>query len=472
MAVKLRGRPDLRGFAPVAECDLEEFRKLDDGNGCSGRQPREAGGVRYREGGWRAATAAETLACLDAAMPAERASIKLLRADHRDNVGLPVLWSRVYCLGPWKRIKPFIQWGKGFTEEQARASAFCEAVERLSAHVFADTPLVRGSYRELRDGAVDPRKLISDSEIAHREHVELTDDLSLEWRRGYDLIRRSPVLIPATFVHFPYPVPKEALFANQGTNGLAAGNCFEEAILQGLLELVERDGTYIFLRNRLCAPDIDAESISSPRCSRLIRSLQSKGIEVRIKDFTTDIGIATVGVLLVQDAHPWGPFLTHGYGAHLDPETAFIRALTEAVQGRGFYLKEFWEMSPEERRQYRKDVGVFDPRFKKIYECMYLKSGTRKGLSDLPSYPLQDLTSALGLCIGKVKQVLSDPLISVVNLTRPEIGFPVVKVVAPELQYIDHEHYNVSPRLYRLPRILGYTSKDTDESSIYQEPLP
>jgi ribosomal protein S12 methylthiotransferase accessory factor len=62
--------------------------------------------------------------------------------------------------------------GKGVTDEQAKASALCEGLERYSAVFRGDEPRLRASLRDLGDAAVHPNEVMLFSERQYRERDE------------------------------------------------------------------------------------------------------------------------------------------------------------------------------------------------------------------------------------------------------------------------------------------------------------
>ena len=59
-------------------------------------------------------------------------------------------------------------------------------------------------------------------------------------------------------------IPFDWFYAINEFNGPSAGNCVEEALIQGICEVVERHVSSIISRNRLRTPAIRLESITDP----------------------------------------------------------------------------------------------------------------------------------------------------------------------------------------------------------------
>ena len=113
-------------------------------------------------------------------------------------------------------------------------------------------------------------------------------------------------------------------FARADSNGCAAGNCVEEAALQGLLELVERDAVAIWWFNAVRMPAAEMASFASDYVSAWIARYESLGCRVWALDITADIAVPVFAAIA---AGPDGRVI-YGFGAHADPEIALVRALT------------------------------------------------------------------------------------------------------------------------------------------------
>ena len=75
------------------------------------------------------------------------------------------------------------------------------------------------------------------------------------------------------------------------SNGNAAGNTLEEAILQGFLELVERDSVALWWYNRVRRPAVDLDSFGEPYLRRLTDFLQKYRRDLWVIDLTSDLDI-------------------------------------------------------------------------------------------------------------------------------------------------------------------------------------
>jgi len=153
-----------------------------------------------------------------------------------DRVGIPIY----SCVRPRAAEgAASVYSGKGVTDVLAKVSALMEALERYSAELRPQDEgiMIKGSYKELslRYSLVDPATLILPNVTSY------SPSATLRWIKGYDLVQREEVLVPVSAVFHPY-TPKEDLHLfKTNTNGLASGNTIEEAILHGLMEVIERE---------------------------------------------------------------------------------------------------------------------------------------------------------------------------------------------------------------------------------------
>ena len=183
------------------------------------------------------------------------------------------------------------QMGKGATPQQAEASAIMELAERFSFFSFWKNPkhFLIESYQNVKDRAMSFENIaqsVHDGSPELDRAREIFSRLPLKWTLGYNLTRDKEVLIPFDW-----------FFTINEFNGPSAGNCQEEAILQGICEVVERHVSSIISRNRLNAPAIDLGSTADPLVLELIQKYQKSGIKLYASDFSLDTGIPSVGIL-------------------------------------------------------------------------------------------------------------------------------------------------------------------------------
>ena len=219
------------------------------------------------------------------------------------------------------------QMGKGGTPAQAEASAVMELAERFSFFSFVKDParFFEARPRELGDTVLPFDQIIRsvhDSDAEALKIKPLFDDLTLQWTRGYNLTLRKEVLIPFNWFYM----------INE-FNGPCAGNCNEEALIQGLCELVERHTSSLVSHGKLKVPGIRTDTFTDPLVKEMLAKYNACGIQVYASDFSLDTGIPTIGVLAWDPAtFPEKSEIVWTAGTSPDPQKALSRALTEVAQ--------------------------------------------------------------------------------------------------------------------------------------------
>ncbi|MBO4256242.1 TOMM precursor leader peptide-binding protein [Streptomyces griseorubiginosus] len=354
--------------------------------------------------------------------------------------------------------------GKGVTAAEARASALCEAVERFSASRQGDELTVRDTLAALGERAVHPNsyRLFHERQYGDRERWNAAHGPfhrvgrpfdageATEWTPVWSLTGRTHRLLPTSTLYFDASPcgAADGLWAD--SNGNAAGCSLEDAVVQGFLELVERDAVAVWWYNRLRVPALDLDAFDEPWLAGLRDAFGRAGRTVAALDLTTDLGVPVVAVVS-RPAPDRDPDFVCGFGAHLDPRLALRRALTEAAQ-----LLPWPQPMPGgtllAQPQLDPDPG---------------QSGRRPG--DWAGFPRHgDLLDDVGeICALASRHGLD---LMVLDQTRPDVGIPVVKVVVPGLRPF---YARFGPgRLYEVPVRLGHRARPVLFEELNPVPLP
>jgi ribosomal protein S12 methylthiotransferase accessory factor len=317
-----------------------------------------------------------------------------------------------------KRVVPTAkQMGKGATPLQSEASALMELVERFSFFSFvAEGPLLLATARELRGQALDfsylARSLFDASpEVAAA--AELYQDWPLYFAPATNLTTGAPVYLP---FHWFYLIEEY--------NGPAAGNCYEEAVLQGLCEVVERHVGSVISHARRPTPALDPDSARDPAARELVQKFRNNGIKLYLRDFSLDTGIPTVGALAYDPAtFPDSSEIVFAAGTTTDPEKSLVRALTEVAQLAGDFHR---------RTNYRPTL----PKYQSLEEASYLMApGPFKPLDALPYLAHPNLKEEIGGSLAALGRLGLEAL--VVNVTHPRLQIPAVYVLIPGTHFLD-----------------------------------
>jgi ribosomal protein S12 methylthiotransferase accessory factor len=211
--------------------------------------------------------------------------------------------------------------GKGHVDEQALASGLMEFAERYSCiRWIADKRNIRktSSFKKLRGNLFTLVDFYSTlpRDIARVLKKSDLGSFDLEWNQAY-ILGGGTVYVP----RFLWPL--------LGSNGMAAGNSFEEALLHGICEVVERHQRNTIEMNRIETPTLDINTVSSPIVRDLLKKIAaSKKQKLIFKDFSLHLGLPVIG--LVRILGDGACAITTGVATSL--EEALIRAITENSQ--------------------------------------------------------------------------------------------------------------------------------------------
>ena len=250
----------------------------------------------------------------------------------------------------WDDMRRSLRWrsgGKGITENQARASAMGEALERFSGIMQGYEYREKATLRQLGADALHPNSHLLFSEKQYREREHLNDrnlrfqyvpapfdeDAVVEWTPLWSLTEQRWKYMPTANCYYNYwPTTRlQDAFAWADLNGTSSGNTYEEAFLQGFMEVVERDAVACWWYSMVQRPRIDIDSFNDPRFKTIQDYYEQIDRDLWAIDITNDLGISTVCVVS-RRRDQGNEQICVGYGAHFDPRIALSRALTEASE--------------------------------------------------------------------------------------------------------------------------------------------
>ena len=363
--------------------------------------------------------------------------------------------------------------GKGSTAEQGEASALMEAIERYSGIYQGDEIRVTRRYADFPAGdAIHPNDVLLYSDEQSRrdrtpghdhDHAEtpapapFDPSAELEWSPVWSLRDERFKYLPTSQLYFFYSgLPGYRVHAD--SNGCAAGNTLEEAIVQGFLELVERDSYAIWWYNRLQRPEVNLTHFEDSYIHDLKALLADTGRRVWVLDVTSDLRIPTF-VTVAHWTEDGQEFVDFGSGAHFDPRIALLRAMTELNQFLSIGLMGARSQTPSSHANHHHD----GPGFRLEDHPYLMPSGTAAVQSDLGArFGGFDTREQVTACVDLVKRSGLDFL--VLDQTRPDIEVPVVRVIIPGLR---HFYRRFAPgRLYDVPVKLGLRDRPLSEHEL------
>lgn len=223
--------------------------------------------------------------------------------------------------------------GQSNSFESSRDLAFLEGLERYAGtHRRRLGPLLTESYDVLGDRALDPRDCGLYDPRTYRDDPMLSPfapERPIPWVTGYSLRDERPILVPARLSHYSAGLAADN-FVFECSNGCAIGSCLEEAILFGLLELIERDAFLLGWYGNAALTEIDLDSCTRGVTRAMVDRAALQGYDVHVFDNRVDLPVpVATGLAVRRDGGPGT--LAFAAGAAFDPETAVESALSEIL---------------------------------------------------------------------------------------------------------------------------------------------
>jgi ribosomal protein S12 methylthiotransferase accessory factor len=337
-----------------------------------------------------------------------------VRRIDRGRLGIPVYFS-VCGKDAHRVIGTKKQMGKGGTPEQAEASAVMELAERFSFFSFVkERPFPVATWAELaqKTGAeLLPYEAIGRS--VHDDNAEavrgLFEQVPMRWVEGVSLASGKSVMLPLDW-----------FYAINEFNGPSAGNSLEEAISQGLCEVVERHVSALVAHGRLRTPAIDPATARSEAARHLLAKFAACGVVLHLRDFSLDTGIPTVGAIAWDPAtYPKHSEIVFTAGTTPGPEKALIRALTEVAQLAGDFN------TPT------RYVASGLPKFDSLEEAAWVTEppGPAVALDTLPDLSDANIRVEVERCAAALSERGLETFI--VDITHPKLGIPAIYTIVP-----------------------------------------
>jgi len=341
--------------------------------------------------------------------------LKEIRRIDNGRLDIPVYFS-VCGKDAYDMIGNKKQMGKGCTPEQSRASACMELGERFSFFSFKKDPanFIYDTYENLKaaDQPVLPLERLLQSVHDEKTSPELLgqmlEGLVMQWVWATNLSRGGEVLVPFSW-----------FYAINEFNGPSAGNTYEEAVSQGICEIVERHVCSLISRKEIKVPLIDPDSVTDPVARELLDKFARHNIRVYLSDFSLDTGIPTVGALAIDPAtFPESSEIVYTAGTTPDPNKSLIRALTEVAQLAG----DFNTMANYVASGLPKPLNMDEVRY-------ITKPGSKKDIHDLPDLGDVNIKVEIEHCLTALKEL--DLEVLVVNTMHDELQIPTIYTIVP-----------------------------------------
>jgi len=305
------------------------------------------------------------------------------------------------------------QMGKGGTPSQSEASAVMELAERFSFFNFSKNPenFIVEEARNLKDRTLPFESIalsVHDDTDELDRAQEIFSRLPLRWTWAYNLTRQQEVLIPFSW-----------FYTINEFNGPCAGNCVEEALSQGICEIVERHVSSIVSRNRLKTPAINMDTVTDAIVLEMIGKYERAGVKLFISDFSLDTGIPSVGALAYDPStFPEKSEIVWTAGTTPNPQKALSRALTEVAQLAGDF---------NTGSNY---VASGLPKFTNLEEARFvMQPDSEIAIHQLPALSNDNIRVEVENCVSALDGAGLEVL--VVNTTHPKLQIPAFYTIIP-----------------------------------------
>jgi ribosomal protein S12 methylthiotransferase accessory factor len=369
--------------------------------------------------------------------------------------------------------------GRSHSYQESEPIAILEGLERYCGMLpRGKQTKVYDSYRNLQDQALDPVSvgLYSEEQYALPDFPfePFDSEARMNWVWGYSISQERPILVPQELAYYGTAVGGR--FVTEGSNGCALGGSLEEAILYGMMEIVERDAFLLTWYAKLPLARLDPETAHDTELLLMINRMQAvAGYDLFLFNSTMENGIPSIWVT-AKNRKNTGANLICAAGAHLDPIRAAKSAIFELAAHTG-YLDDMFETRREEFGQMLEDPDLVSEM--QDHAFLYTTPEAEERLQFLlePNRPLRtfaeefgkrtphlDLTEDLKTMLQEFRRLQLD--VVVVNQTTPEVlrnGLQCVKVIIPGMLPMTFGHQlkrlTGLDRLRRVPRELGFSTR-------------
>ena len=399
----------------------------------------------------------------------EKCSIFTIEQHYGINSNLDIYSCRIFIANNKLQSLSVGTNGKGITPAYSLASGYGEFMERLQVgslfpgfvYYFERKRLICSNQKNIisntenSDFCYSPEEMIiSFKEFSDNCPEEIATMLKAATRKNnvslwQILDENNPITISLPFFNVNrnkvVNLPVDIVRAVTGTNGTCAGNTPEEALIQGLCEILERFVLKKIFFEKTVPPDIPLTFFNNTKSGEIIDKIVNSGnYEIRIKDCSLGMGLPVMGILLIdKDEHKY----MFRLGADPRPEIALERCLTESHQGLDSLKSNF--QSIEEASHFDESYTIHQDKFRENY-LSFVANGKGYVPSTVfhadSSSSFSGFNSEFGKSDSSDLQLLTNKIISlgysIFVRDHSFLGFPSYHIVIPGMSDM---HGNYSP---------------------------
>ena len=328
--------------------------------------------------------------------------------------------------------------GVGLSFQEAFQGCIGEGVEYLSQLQTGNDVLEEPSAGDPAAGLGRQERDFIAAFVAHR----IRPDAELSWHRATRLSDGCEILLPADLCLRRPSARQEVKPPFPLSTGSAAGKSWEAAALHGLLELIERDAASLWWQGgnqgRSIPPGDEAEIVAETLLAQLRQGASAR--RSWLLDITTDIGVPCIAAVSSM-ADGFG--FAFGLAARPTLKAAARSAVLEMCQG------ELAHALVDAKLRGRGEAAL------NAKDRIHRRRATLLNAAQCPLLQPQpeparhldiaatEPAAVLRLIVGRLAQLGIEAF--GLDLTRPQFGIPVARVIAPRLQALPSEI--TTPRL-------------------------
>ena len=385
------------------------------------------------------------------------------------------------------RVMDMYAYASSFDVEVAMGKVIGEILERYFLTLYKRGSFKRASFETVKSRALDISALNSFLPWQAEKNLRFKKDVgsSFYWVRG-ERIDGRPVYIPSQLIFWNYDFShdtNEPILAQPITNGAAGHFTKDEAILGGLLELIERDGFLIYWLNGLSPRVIDIPAGQDSDLTRFLDLIERYGLDIQFLDTTTDVGIPSVTCVLIDSRGAEPQLIVSGASGFSMRDTILksgheaLNILQLRTERKDFSLPDNYEPFIDEVIGHRERIALWKGA-QMMERFSFFLQGEHESIDEFFGNTPQELSAGarLAYVVNKFAALGSGYEIYVYEAKHKvlkTLGYHVVQTIVPQLMplYLN-EHFVPldSKRLREVPAKIGYEA--ASELNPWPHPFP
>ena len=367
-------------------------------------------------------------------------NLTIKRIDDSDILNIPVFRAIT-------KDTKYMSWGKGSTEDEAKASAIMELIEKYSMANYDKSLLKKGKFKEMSN-AISRNEFPLTNRQKQLYSTEQIDEWGINWIKGFSLTNNKEIYLPANLaVMNPLNLPNDII----DNNGLGAGNSKEEAILHALCEVIERHLEAVIFYNKIKTKKIDLSTIKNTELKGIINKFKNKGFEVYANDYTYNLGVPSISVFTYKERDYSNINETDKYylpfvrtGTNTDPEIAMIRALTEIAQVRSLFLHRTISQNID-------IVKAFDRHLETCQQELESRKNSEEMVLDkVKNISNDNIKKEINTIVAQLAE--KDYEVFVCDLTNKDLNIPVVRIIIRGIQPLLNDDWSLDHPMSRISK--------------------